>query len=630
MQKIRGNTQIRSGTVPYSAVDADFAYNLNGTRSVTDWVQQDDFAVTGGSGVNSIDITTALTGQPITFTNLITPPTIPTESDLGFITTDSASGTFNSKSRVIIRDAATEKPITVDGFEIYGYLVASGSTREVKLYNYNDITESVVDLPAEVTSVDFQLLRRFTFNLVDEDFGSNQKFSLGLTDVSTTLNLKQLAQDIYGSGWSLDADGNPELSTSLSDELDNIENSVGLNLDGTWLAISGSHFLNSSFSIKDALNKLDTALYTHENLSSNAHAASAISFTSGSTGINATDVQSAIVALEAYSAAALQAHINANWDAANAHNATEVYVQSYISSGTFALTSGSLQTNLQSLMDKTFANNELLETHLTEFDAHGAYAIDVQISGSNLASHFPTLVGSGTVNLQDFLYYFDQHVHSSIVASSPDLTRIDGVLGIPSGSTTFDATGNFITGLTTVVAVTEELDTQIANILGYLGTDLEGVRNYNTQAASGSQLSVLNADSFELAIDKVRANVARHIGQTTGAHAATAISFTSGTSGISASDVQNAFYNVANRINRLESEMVYDEVLVIPTSGPGQVFTTGYSIKTGTVAFVLVNGSMQTNTTDFTFIGNQLTIIGNLETDDQLFIFYKRVVSDIV
>jgi hypothetical protein len=69
--------------------------------------------------------------------------------------------------------------------------------------------------------IDIQYARRFNLNTIGEMFAANEKFVHNAADITSTLNIEQVAKDLYGSTYSLDRDGDANLSTSLADQIAN-------------------------------------------------------------------------------------------------------------------------------------------------------------------------------------------------------------------------------------------------------------------------------------------------------------------------------------------------------------------------------------------------------------------------
>ena len=126
-------------------------------------------------------------------------------------------------NKCVVRDGISGKPILgPENDEVFGRLVAEdgeeGRVFKLKLFSIVDGEETPFELTEEQV-IDFQYAERFSLATVSELFAANEKFVDGAVDVTTKLNLKQLARDLYGSGYSLDRDGDANLEKSIVDQL---------------------------------------------------------------------------------------------------------------------------------------------------------------------------------------------------------------------------------------------------------------------------------------------------------------------------------------------------------------------------------------------------------------------------
>ena len=673
MQKIRGSTQIRPGTVPFSVVDSNFATTLMGKKAIADFVQLNNVSATAGNSFVAIQPTdlggTTFGDSPITTTGNVG-NAAPNAADLGFIAT-TEGGAKLGKSRSVIRDGVTQEPLFDGEYEIYGYLTIDTVNEEiyVDLYFFDGVTETQAQIPAGVTIVDLQLMRRFTLDTVGEDFGANEKWALGMIDATTALNLTQVAKDLYGAGYTLDADGLANLSIAVNVKLGNAADAVGLDANGDLVPFTGTNFLDTANTVVEGLDNLDVALQAHISDALDAHDATAISFVSGTTGLAADNVQTAIEGLKTLSDANVAAisqanqdlvdHIAATYTDADAHSAGQIEVAGYVASGIHALSAGdSLQTNLEDMVDRTYGAYTLIETHFVEPNAHMAESIDIVTSGTALDAHYPTLVGSGTVTLQDFIVYQEQHLHDVVDALDATVTasisatnaalatldnRMEDLLGVVDGATDLDLSAtNYMSAETDVTGALVAFDAAVFSAFGTLNgsvaseiariEELLGVTAGATDMAlAGTYIGATTTvdaalEALDAAVVADVAALAAHLADAVDAHDASAISFVSGTTGINADNVQVAFENVANRLNRLETEVVEQEEITVTSAGSGQTFTLAYDIKPGTKVLVIWNTTI---TKEYTFTGDELTINESLEIGDEVTVWYKRVVADI-
>lgn len=208
--------QVANVAIADDAAIAESKLNINwathygaalATKLVLDYVQMNNVAAVGGSVENIIAAATPRANDNTT--------------DLGVIVTNIGGA---DKNKVIIRDKTTGEPI-LDGLdEIYGRITwdatLNGATGGFKLSFFKG-NDSAVNF-ATSTPVDLQYVRRFNLQDVDEAFSMNEKFVDGVADVTTALNLEQLAKDLYGTA-TLDRDGVANLAksvvTQISDEV---------------------------------------------------------------------------------------------------------------------------------------------------------------------------------------------------------------------------------------------------------------------------------------------------------------------------------------------------------------------------------------------------------------------------
>lgn len=190
-----------------SKLDIDWA--AHGTeileaKKVVDWVQVNDLLVAG----TEVDLTTVL------------PPETPISDGTtkGVIVADETGGVTN---RVIIRGMDGNPILDENEDEVYGRLVfvpAEGEAPAKFVLKFFSGDEVPFEMPAD-TLIDFQYMERFSLATVSELFAANEKFVDGVADVTSTLNIKQLAQDLYGAEYSLDRDGDANLEKPLVEQI---------------------------------------------------------------------------------------------------------------------------------------------------------------------------------------------------------------------------------------------------------------------------------------------------------------------------------------------------------------------------------------------------------------------------
>jgi hypothetical protein len=176
-------------------------------RKVVDFVQVNG-AVASGDGIDLEAILPAIKGIAAA------------------TSTDSIEGILVDAPKNIapMRDSVSGEPLVAEiggvDYEVIARVEFNSGKYELKFYTASaaDGKEVAYTLPNPVT-VDLQYARRFNLKNVDEMFASNEKFVHGAADVTASLDLQQLAQDIYGASWKLDRDGSKNLTISLQDQI---------------------------------------------------------------------------------------------------------------------------------------------------------------------------------------------------------------------------------------------------------------------------------------------------------------------------------------------------------------------------------------------------------------------------
>jgi|GEM_PF-2327095 len=254
-------------------------------------------------------------------------------------------------NKVIIRDSVTgDSILDVSGNEVYGRMVHDGVDFIVMFYTSNDETETPFTMP-ENQEIDFQYMERFNLRTVSELFAANEKFVAGAADITAFQNIHQLAKDIYGAGYTLDRDGQGNLSVSLVDQIANevqerqqaiqdFRNDLlaqatagkGANLIG--IEDAGNRFLGGTVEavlaeIKDALDELKNDLAS----TALGKGASMIGLHDAAGKFNASDVEGALAEL-ADRASSLEQGSNLEVDNAKSRDAASA--NGYFAQKTFA------------------------------------------------------------------------------------------------------------------------------------------------------------------------------------------------------------------------------------------------------------------------------------------------------
>lgn len=182
------------------------------TKKVVDFVQVNGTVV---GGLSEADISAVI---PNTVPNVLSDPL-----------TGEGVIVDAPKNRAIIRDKVSGDPVLdANGHEVFGRITFNevGNKFELKFYVFdpaaNDGAGAEIPHTMEVgQAIDWQYAKRFNLDSVDEMFAANEKFVEGAADATAHLNIDQLAKDLYGASFSLDRDGNGNLTTSLIDQMAN-------------------------------------------------------------------------------------------------------------------------------------------------------------------------------------------------------------------------------------------------------------------------------------------------------------------------------------------------------------------------------------------------------------------------
>lgn len=179
---------------------AALAVDVFGRKLVIDFVQVNGKAIAAASA-------------SATFTTEITVPEATTDTEKGAVVQD-------SKNKVIIRNSATGEPvISTAGTEVYGRLTKPSTDFVVTFFALDELGVETAYTFTDPVTIDAQYPQRFDLNTVAETFAANEKFVDGAADVSSRLDLKQIAADAFGSGYALTQDGIAARAKSLAAEL---------------------------------------------------------------------------------------------------------------------------------------------------------------------------------------------------------------------------------------------------------------------------------------------------------------------------------------------------------------------------------------------------------------------------
>ncbi|GAK42042.1 hypothetical protein TCA2_4534 [Paenibacillus sp. TCA20] len=171
-------------------------------KKVADYIQ---VIATDVSGVANLDVSEII---PATVPNVLSDPL----SGEGVIVDA-------PKNKVILRDVVTGEPVLDDkDQEVFGRMTFEGGVFVLKFYSPDGAGEVPFTMP-EGQKIDWQYLKRFNLQTVSEMFAANEKFAEGTADATAHLNINQLAQDLYGAGFSLDRDGNGNLPKAIVQQI---------------------------------------------------------------------------------------------------------------------------------------------------------------------------------------------------------------------------------------------------------------------------------------------------------------------------------------------------------------------------------------------------------------------------
>jgi hypothetical protein len=183
--------------------DAHYAEALE-TKKVVDYVQ------VGNKVVSGVEYNLSLAGVLV--------GTAPLALSAG---TEEGIVTDAPYNKVVIRDSVTgDSLLDVNEREVFGRLVHDGVDFKVMFFTTDGATEDSFTMAAD-TEIDFQYMERFNLRTISELFSANEKFVSGSADISAFQNIHQLANDLYGSGYSLDRDGKGNLTISISEQITN-------------------------------------------------------------------------------------------------------------------------------------------------------------------------------------------------------------------------------------------------------------------------------------------------------------------------------------------------------------------------------------------------------------------------
>jgi len=221
------------------------------------------------------------------------------------------------------------------------------------------------------TSVGLNSDGTFTANAASNyiKLGTTIKYSLTLLDAQVKTN----ADDIAGLGDT----------TALQTEIDHIETGTGLNTDGTYSAPTGSNYINSSSSLKDADDKLDTQIKNNTTDIANEITDRTTAVGTVQSEINDTQTGAGLLATGAYSANVAANYISVATSLKDADNKLD--------SKLFDLESDKLESSVYTAAD--------ILTKIKTVDGSGS-GLDADLLDAHEASYFASVTSAARQDFQ--------------------------------------------------------------------------------------------------------------------------------------------------------------------------------------------------------------------------------------
>lgn len=199
--------------------------------------------------------------------------------DLPVATTDTEGvvlGT-NVEVRISGTDDTSEKDEDAD--RVYGKLTEDGGIYTVTFYSKVNGVETPYTFGSTAVSVDLRYARRTNLAVIPVDslLNGGAGFVEGATDARAYMNILQLAKDLYGVGYSLDNDGNPnlpkdiltqlsELSTDLDEAVQLLRDDLAADTGATLVGVAdNTHYTGTTVqAVLSELARLIFILQTEE------------------------------------------------------------------------------------------------------------------------------------------------------------------------------------------------------------------------------------------------------------------------------------------------------------------------------------------------------------------------------
>lgn len=171
-----------------------------GRKLLVDYVQVEDLLVSSGSSA-------------VTLLSGISAPLADADTKKGVVVEE-------GKNKVILRNRQTGDPvISTYSTEVYARITHDTTNFILTFYALTNVGVEEAYMFTEETTIDFQFPQRFSLATIGETFAANEKFVDGASDVSSRLDLEQLAKDIFGAGYDLTQTGEGANLQSLVEQL---------------------------------------------------------------------------------------------------------------------------------------------------------------------------------------------------------------------------------------------------------------------------------------------------------------------------------------------------------------------------------------------------------------------------
>jgi hypothetical protein len=261
-----------------------------------------------------------------------------------------------------------------------------------------------------------------------------------------------------------------------------------------------------------------------------------------------------------------------------------IIVSSY-TSGSYSLVSGTLQSNLQSLINYDYQLDANLRSHLA--NPTGAH------SGTAISIIADSLIGLTGTDAQSAISGSYQVSYNHI--NNPSGAHAASAISFISGTSGINAS-DVQAAITQVKTIYTSGTSRLETVLGITTGDL-------TMSISGTYLSGTSISTDLLELDSA---LNAHVIKTSGSHAASSISFISGTSTISATDAQDALNAIGIRLAATETTSSALKFYTV-MGGCGAVAPTANQVI-GFFVFERAVTLKATATLDTMAYGNALTV----------------------